>query len=156
MDDTFRIYVDQLRDGHDQTIKENIAPAFLDIKESALFFKKNVKVDGKAYLAGSDLILCLNAVAEALIPCTICNDLVPVDIRIKDFYFTQPLAEIKSAVFSFEDVLREAILIEVPQFAECNKGHCPHRGELAKYLEKEEKTNLSEEGYQPFSDFFKS
>lgn len=153
MDESFRIYVDQLRDGRKEIINETLDPAFLRIDEPELAFMKEVRVTGEAYLASSDLILRLNAETEALIPCLICNDPVPIYIGIEDFYYTQPVSEIKSGVFSFEELLREIILIEVPFFAECHDGQCPHRGEVAKYLKStDEKNNRSEETYHPFSD----
>lgn len=153
MDESFRIYVDQLRDGKKAIINEVLDPAFLRIDEPELAFKKKILVTGEAYLASSDLILHLNAEAEALIPCLICNDPVPTYIGIEGFYYTQPVSEIKSGVFSFEELLREIILIEVPFFAECHEGQCPHRSELAKYMKStDEKHNRSEETYHPFSD----
>ncbi len=121
MDERFRIYVDQLHDGREKAIDELIEPAFLHIHESDLVFKKDVTVRGEAYLASNDLVLHLDIHTEALIPCSICNELVPIDIEVKNFYFSQPLSEIKSAIFSFEELLRENILIEVPLFTECQR-----------------------------------
>lgn len=153
MDERFRIYVDQLHDGRETSIDEVIEPAFLHINETDLIFKKDVAVQGEAYLASNDLVLHLNVKAEALIPCAICNELVPITINVKDFYFTEPLSEIKSGIFSFEELLRETILIEVPLFAECNEGHCPQRSEMAKFMkEPKGKNGESEESYHPFSD----
>lgn len=153
MDERFCIYVDQLHDGRETVINEVIEPTFLHISESDLIFKKNVSVQGKAYLASDDLVLHLDIKAEALIPCSICNELVPIDIDVENFYFTEPLSEIKSGIFSFEELLRETILIEVPLFAECNEGHCPQRNELAKFMkEPNGKGGRSEDTYQPFSD----
>lgn len=154
MDERFRVYVEQLHDGKVTTIDEVIEPTFLLAKkDSDLAFTKDVNVKGQAYLACSDFILNLSVTAQALIPCSICNEQVPIDIKIKDFYYSQPLDEIKSGIFSFEDLLREIILIEVPLFAECNEGHCPQRKEVAKYMkEPNGKGDRSIETYQPFSD----
>jgi uncharacterized metal-binding protein YceD (DUF177 family) len=153
MDERFRIYVEQLHDGRETVINEVIEPGFLLISESDLIFKKDVSVQGEAYVASDDLVLHLNIKAEALIPCSICNELVRIDIAVKDFYFSEPLSEIKSGIYSFEELLRETILIEVPLFAECNEGHCTKRNELAKFM-KEPKGNGggSEDTYQPFAD----
>lgn len=156
MDESFRVYVDQLRDGREIIINEVIDPAFLQVEDKELFFKKSVSVKGEAYLASSDLILHLNIKAEALIPCSICNEMVPIDINIKDLYLSEPLSEIKTGIFSFEELLRESIMIEVPLFTECHEGHCPRRGELAKFMkENDGKDGKSEDTYHPFSDIEK-
>ncbi|WP_068470005.1 YceD family protein [Candidatus Protochlamydia phocaeensis] len=153
MDDAFKIYVDQLRDGQEKKIKESLSPDFLDVHETDLGFKKNVELEGVSYLADQELILHWNIQAEALIPCSICNEMVPVDIKIRDFYHSEPLADIKGAVFNFKDLLRETILLEIPAFAECNQGNCPKRQEVAKYLkEPTQDQSEDEEGYQPFAD----
>jgi hypothetical protein len=155
MDDDFKIYVDQLRNGHDKTIAEKLSPDFLEINERDLVFEKNVTLDGKAYLADQELILHWDIHAEALIACTICNAKVPVDIEIENFYHAEPLSEIKGAVFNFKELLRSTILLEVPSFAECNHGNCPKRKEIVKYLKEKPELPSDEEGnegYRPFAD----
>lgn len=152
MDERFRIYVEQLRDGRETIINEVIEPAFLHTEDSELVFKKDVTVKGQAYLASSDLVLHLNINAEAQIPCSICNEMVPIDIKIKDLYFSEPLSEIKTGIFSFEELLRESILLEVPLFTECHGGKCPRRSELAKFMKEPGKDGRSEDTYHPFSD----
>lgn len=153
MEDEFRIYVEQLRDGHDKQLDETFLPDFLDVSEPDLAFSKPVHLEGSAYLAEQELILHWNIQTEALMPCCICNDKVPVEIEINNFYHSEPLDEIKTGIFNFKSLLRETILLEVPPFTECNEGKCPGRQEVAKYLKgpTEEKVN-DDEGYQPFAD----
>lgn len=148
-EDAFRIYVEQLRDGHREQIKEEVSSDFLDINEETLKFKDNVIIEGEAYLAGDMLILHLVVVAQPVIPCLICNEPVILEVRISDFYHAEPLDDIKSGVFDFRDLIREAILLETPAFAEC-EGSCPQRKEISKYLKDSEK--VEEEGYNPFQD----
>jgi uncharacterized metal-binding protein YceD (DUF177 family) len=153
MDEVFKIYVDQLRDGHEKKIKETLAPDFLDVQESDLEFKKTIELKGEAYTADQELILHWNILAEALLSCSICNGKVPVEIKIDDFYHSEPLEEIKGAIFNFKNLLRETILLEVPAFAECNQGDCPRRKEVSKYLKDPSQSQSDEEeGYQPFAD----
>lgn len=148
-DDSFKIYVERLRDGKQVQISEKFSPEFLDVNDEDLTFKKPVNVDGEAYIAGDSLILHLKIGTKGIVPCTICNKPVEVEIDLDDFYHAEPMSELKSGIFDFRDVLREAILLEVPAFTEC-KGNCPSRKELKKYLKKSEKS--SEEGYHPFAD----
>jgi uncharacterized metal-binding protein YceD (DUF177 family) len=153
MDEAFKIFVDQLRDGHQQQIEESLTPDFLGIQERDLEFKKNVELEGEAYAADDELIIHWNIETEALVACSICNEKVPVSIKIDNFYHSEPMDEIKAAVFNFKDLLRETILLEVPPFAECNNGNCPRRKDVEKYL-KPPSENQSEEddGYRPFAD----
>lgn len=149
MDDIFKIYIEQLRDGHELEMNEIIPPDFLEVNEADLSFKKDVKLEGSAYIAEHELILHWNIHAEALIPCSICNEKVLIDIEILNFYYSEPVENIKSGIFNYKDVLRETILLEVPPFAE-HEGNCPKRKEIAQYLKDNE--DSEEEGYKPFAD----
>lgn len=152
MDDRFKIYVEQLRDGHTEKIDEEFAPAFLEVNDETLKFTDKVFVQGQAYLAENDLILNLNIQTKAQLPCSICNEYVSVPIEIRHFYHTEPVAAIKGSVFNYKEVLREVIVLEAPPFAEC-EGRCPQRNEINKYFAKENgKEKNPEEGYHPFSD----
>jgi uncharacterized metal-binding protein YceD (DUF177 family) len=156
MDDRFKIYIEQLRDGHIEKIAEKIPCGFLDVQEKDLSFFGDVIVEGEAYLVENTLVLHLGAQAVCLIPCTICNEPVKTPVLIEKFYANIPFDEIKGGLFNFKDVLREAILLEVPLFAECNDGHCPQRKELDKYLKpesKETKKSPEADGFKPFADF---
>lgn len=147
-DDEFKIFVEQLRDGHTEQIDRQYSPAFIDVHEKDLKFESPVSIKGDIYLAGDGLILHFAIYTVAVIPCLVCNESVNVDIELGDFYHMEPLAEIKSGVFNFKDAVREAILLQTPPFAEC-KGSCPKREQLKKYLAEAKK---KEEGYRPFAD----
>lgn len=153
MDDIFKIYIDQLRDGRESQINEQLNSDFLGIDEPNLTFQNHVKIEGSAYLADDELLFHWNIWTEALIPCSICSQPVPVEIKILNFYTSIPLSDIKGAVFNFKELLRETILLEVPTFAECNQGHCPKRKEFAKYLkETSSKLAKEEDGHRPFAN----
>jgi len=156
-DEAFRIYVDQLRHGETEQISESLPPDFLDIHESELSFPEPVSVQGEAYLTSDDLMLRLNVTTVAYMPCSICNEKVAVGIKLKDFYHSELLADIKTGVYNFSEMLREAILLEVPYFTECNEGNCPHRAKVKDYLKepKSIKEQEAEDGYRPFADLDK-
>ena len=153
MDDAFKIYIDQLRDGHTEKIDEKFDPKFLDVQEEDLRFDDPVEVNGEAYLADSDLVLHLDIQTWATIPCVICNEEVRVSIKIDDLYQTIPTAEIKSGIYNFQEMLRENILLMTPLFAECNNGQCPQRSELKKFFRDSDSSgkNSEDEGYHPFA-----
>src|SRR5262249_1756536 len=151
-DDVFKIYIEQLRDGHEEKIHEQLDPRFLDVQEPDLLFDKPVELEGVAYLAEHELVFHWDIWTEVLIPCSICNEPVRVPIHIQNFYYSEPISEIKSGVYNFKNLLRETILLEVPTFTECNQGHCPKREEYRKYLKESSNRPSDEEGYHPFAD----
>lgn len=136
MDDTFKIFVYRLKDGQQEVIEETLSPDFLDIHEAELSFSVPVVLQGKAEVAENTLILQLSIETEATLPCSICNQDVQVKIGISDFYHTEELANVKDGVFDYRQILREAILLELPYTAECNEGSCPERESLARYFKK--------------------
>lgn len=153
-DDHFRIFVEQLREGHTEEIDETFPPAFLDVHEKELVFTEPVTVKGEVYLAEDTLVLHLDIEAVAEVPCSVCNKPVEVPISIEGFYHAVPVNEIKGAVYDFSEVLRETILLEVPHLAECREGKCPQRKTIGKYLKKEKSPGSDDdgEGYRPFAD----
>ena len=151
MDDRFKIYVEQLRDGHTEQLDEVFSPGFLDVHEENLLYKEEVFVQGEAYLADDDLILNVSIRTTAQLPCIICNGPVIVPVEIEGFYHAEPLANIKSGIFNYKEVLREDVILETPKFAEC-QGKCPQRKDMVKYFSKETEGPNPKEGYHPFSD----
>lgn len=149
MRDAFRIYVDQLRDGKEEILKEELSPEFLEVAEPDLAFKDPVKLEGTVYRADEELILNFNVNTQATLACAICNAPVKVPITVQNFYHAEPLKDIKSGIYNFRDLLRETILLETPQFAECNGGDCPEREKIRKFFKKSPE---EEEPYRPFSD----
>lgn len=148
--DPFKIHLEQLRDGQTAKIDEKFDPDFLDVHEKDLEFKKPVHVTGDVYIAGDALVLHFVINTNAFIPCSVCNEPVDIGVNIEDFYHLEPLVDIKGGIFNFKEVVREAVLLEVPAFAECNEGKCKKRKELKKYLKDQNKT--TEEGYHPFAN----
>jgi DUF177 domain-containing protein len=151
MEDRFKIYVEQLRDGHTEIIDEVFSPEFLDVKEENLHYKDNVFVKGEAYLADNDLILNLSIKTKAQLPCIICNETVTVSVDIEHFYHAEPIENIKGSIFNYKSILRENVILETPKFAECS-GNCPQRKDMAKYFTNETEGPGPKEGYHPFSD----
>jgi uncharacterized metal-binding protein YceD (DUF177 family) len=160
MNDAFNIYVEQLRNGHEEDLHEELPSDFIDVNEADLKYTSPVKIDGKAYLAEDSLILHLDISTYATIPCAVCNSPVSVEVSIENFYHAEPLEEVKTGIYNLQNLLRETILLDTPQFAECNRGACAEREKLSKYLKtpgtKADETSgikaLEDEGYRPFSD----
>lgn len=152
MNEAFKIYVDQLRDGHSEKIAEKVDSSFLEIHEEDLSFVDLVDIKGEAYLAENNLILHFDISTLAKIPCAICNAEVKVPINLKNVYHSIPASEIKTGIYNSQELLREDILLATPLFAECNEGQCPEREALRKFFRDNESTHDSDdEGYHPFA-----
>ncbi len=153
----FKIYIDRLHDGNIETIQETFNPAFLEQDTEDLAYRKDVTIAGETYTAESELIIHLNVQTEAILPCKICNQPVNVPVDLKRLYLVKSLEKMKSGIFIFKDLLREAILLEAPSFAECLGGNCPERKTVSEFLAdpSQAKNNDGEpgdEGYQPFAN----
>ncbi len=134
------ININNLKDGKTEKINKTLPPNFLEIKENDLLFDKPITIKGEAYLAQKDLIIHLKIEAYASIPCSICNKFTYVSIFIDSFYHTVQEKDLDSS-YDYKEPLRNAILLEVPSFAECNNNKCPEREKIKPYLSKE-KHNL--------------
>lgn len=154
MEDIFKIYVEQLRDGHIEKIAGEITSARLELNDAELRFKDPIELTGEAYLANDALVLNFDVSGKAEIACTICNQPVELDVEVANFYHVEPLDEIKSGVYNFREILREDILLNTPQFAECG-GNCPRREDVKRYLKpitEDPAQKEEQDGYQPFAD----
>lgn len=152
----FKIYIDRLSDGRIESISHLFSPDFLEQNAEDLSFTSPVEVEGKVYLAGNELVLQLDVRTEAVLPCSICNQPVILPVELRNLYHVEALDKIKSAIFIFKDILREAILLEVPKFTECSNGNCPMRSKYSRYLSDDTKldadTKSDDGGYRPFAD----
>jgi uncharacterized metal-binding protein YceD (DUF177 family) len=149
MSEEFSIYVDRLRNGGSQKISGVFSPSFIDVDEPDLRFTDPVSIQGSAYLADDELLLCFSASTTAQMTCCICNKTVKQTIAVKDFYHTVALTEMRDALFDFRSIVRETLLIELPKVVECN-GNCPEREAIRPYLHSKPKVDVSAH-YYPFN-----
>ncbi len=152
MTEDFKIYIDRLKGGHVQKIEESFNPSFLEVDEDELQFDLPVTVRGEAYLTDDHLVIHLAAATAAEMPCSVCNKMIKTPLTVGNFYHTEPLSEIRDAIYDFREALREALLIELPRTVECNaqtgQGTCPSRETLTPYL----RGKARSETYFPFAD----
>ena len=135
MQNSLKIYIDRLSGERTEKIEETLTPELMDVNEKDLQFQNSVKLKGRAYLAENHLVIYLDIEAEVLIPCAICNNGVRKKIIVKGFYHTEELEKIRGHVYNYANPLREAVLLEVPSYAECLED-CPKRTDLKNYLQK--------------------
>jgi len=153
--ESLKIYIDRLKGGQSLTIDETLTSDFLDIDEEDLLFENPVRLKGEAYLANEHLIIHLDIETIASLPCSICNHPVRLPIVMKNIYLTEPLAEIKRAIFDITSEVRESILLQTPLFTECHNGKCPERESLKKFLNPLQKKSNDDIIHFPFADLDK-
>lgn len=147
----FKIHVEQLRHGSTERIHEEFSPEFIDLHEEGLDFQDTVFVEGEAYAADHELILCLKVSTYALVPCSVCNEHVKVLIQIPKLYVAEPLENVKSGIFSMESIIREAIILEAPQFVKCGQTTCLKQKEVEKYFHHADSSEeATDDRYRPF------
>lgn len=150
MNEQLKIYVDRLKDGHVEKINEKLLPNFIGIEDENLLFIDPVDINGEAYLADDRLVVHLNLLTYARSPCIVCNREVAIKLAVANYYHTEEIKNIKGAVFDLSDLLREMILLEVPQFVECRDGKCPERKQLEPFLKKSDSIKEDQREYHPF------
>ncbi len=149
-----KILIDRLKSGTTLKIEEMFAPFILGPNETDLRFETKVKVSGETYLTDSHLIVHLKAETKVRMPCAVCNEMIAVELKADNFYHTEPIEEIKGAIFDYSEALREALLVELPKIVECREGNCPQREVLKPYLKSE--TREEKTTYIPFADMNKN
>ena len=154
-DYSLRIYVEQLRGGKTWTLDVVVPPDFLDVHESELVLSDPVRIEGEAYLAQDELIIQADLETQAQVPCRICNKPFKVPLRVEKWIHVEPIGNLKRGYYDIGEIVREALLLEVPYVAECHGGNCPSRQEIAGYLQTEPKPECEhDEGYNPFHELY--
>ena len=129
-----KIYTEQLRNGKRETLDLTLPSNFLDLHEQDLAFENPIQLKGEVYAADDQMIVHLKAKTEGKMPCSICNQITPLSLQTEDIYHTIPFNEISTQIFDLSDLVREEIVLFIPQFIECNHGHCPERPSVAKFI----------------------
>jgi uncharacterized metal-binding protein YceD (DUF177 family) len=137
MPELLKIFTEQLRNGHRQAIDVTLSPEFLDLHEKEIATPAPVVVKGEAYELEDFLMLEVSVDTEVEMPCSICNVPTRVPLTNKDIFISVPLSELPSSVFDCGELIREEVVILLPQFVECKKDACPKRAELKPFLKKD-------------------
>lgn len=149
MDSPLKIFTEQLRDGKRETIEHVLPPDFLGIDEEDLIFHSPIYLKAEAYATDDDLILQISAHTEITMPCSICNEMTTATLKTGEIFHTVLLDELKSTIFDFTDLLREELVLLIPQYVECKGGKCPDRTHLSKFMKSKA---VSTQNHFPFAD----
>lgn len=132
--DQFIIYVDRLKSGKVEKISGALSSSDLGFVETELRFPEEILVSAEVYLSEEHLVMHVDVQTHVLVPCSICNELFPISIVVSKHYHTEPLDEISSRGVDLKREIRDVLLLQVPQFAECNQRKCPERAQLSSFL----------------------
>lgn len=146
----FIIFVHHLVGGRVEEIEESLNPSFLEVEEPDLSFRDPILMKGTAELSEESIFLKLKLDTAVLLPCAICDQKIKVPLVISDIYHVEDISELKGDLFDFKEVVREEILLSLPQIVECG-GNCPERAALAPFLTPAKKEFVEEKIY-PFKD----
>lgn len=152
MADLCVIPIEHVREGKSVSLDHVFDPATLELGDADLAFTSSITLRGNAYLAEDHLVIQVNISGAASLPCCVCNTPVTIPFNHKNLYITKPLTDLHAGRFDFKDDLREAILLELPSFAECHGGKCPERTQIECYLKHPSmsETKQKEDQYFPF------
>ena len=139
-----KIFTEQLNETH-QKFDTTFPSDFLDLHEKEIQTPSPVTVKGEAYVLDELLMITFEVATDIQLPCSICNKSTLVSLQNKNIIISIPLAELPSSIYDPTELIREEVVMLIPQFIECKKGACPERKSLDSYL-KHEKKNF------PFAD----
>lgn len=150
MIEELKVFLSDLDSGLCSKLDVSVSPEFLNVKDADLAFVDPVHVQGDVYLAGDELIAKISCHTHASMTCKVCNEMTKVEVAVEGLYFTYPRSEVVNGQFNCTELVREAILLDLPAFAECG-GDCPQRDSLGAYLA-DTSDSTEEEVYRPFAD----
>ena len=127
------IYTDRLRDGESQEFSGQCTAKEIELGDAELRFTSPIDFQIRAYATDDHLLIHMTVNTVAQIPCKICNDWTDIKIEFENQTQATPLSEIRSRVYDFTPLLIENIVLELPQFTEC-QGDCPEREALKSFL----------------------
>lgn len=145
------IAVSQLQRGAVVPFTVEAPAALLGLEEEEVIPLETIKISGRAYLLEKDLIAHFSAETKVKMPCAICNEWVTVPLQVNEAVQTIPTSEVGFDGYDLSPLIREELVLALPQFVECNEGNCPKRKELKKSRAKSSNNQESEEGYHPFA-----
>lgn len=133
--------------------------AFLDLSE-----KDEAKASGPVSLEGicslvdEYVVLQLSIKAQFLLPCAMCNEPFTYEVFIENLCHQEHVGDKRHPTWDFSEVIREAILLELPFFPQCgqaeNQKKCLRFDEVKKYLVSQKSDAQQDEVHTPFKEFF--
>jgi uncharacterized metal-binding protein YceD (DUF177 family) len=142
--------IEQLKDGKIEKFHHTVAPSILELYDEKELTFSEIELQGQLYLAADHLIVQASIKTQINMPCSICNEMTSYPLSCKEITHAETISDIKAGIFDLGPIVREELLLQLPQFIEC-KGKCPERETLKKYL-KTPAASPKGTSYHPFAD----
>ena len=156
MEQELKIFIERLEPQTEYPLSHSLAPSFLQIEEKELIVTAPVDVKGKVFLTDHTLIFHLSCKTAIHMPCSICNKMQVFFLNSTETIHSFDLEELRESTFDYSFLVREDLLLQIPQFAECNEGKCSERESLSSYIKKSpspiKKGSSKQSSYFPFAD----
>jgi len=148
------LYLDHLQPDEEMAVSYTIDPAFLDFNpKDEVQPSRPVVVEGTCSLVDDFVILNLLVKAFFSVHCAHCNEQFEYEVCIDHFAHQELLENIEQKKWNLSEIVREAIVLELPFFPQCGGKKCLHIDELRKYFHVQ--TQEKDEGNSsPFQSFF--
>ena len=153
MSRVLRVRVDGSHIDGEVEFEERLPPEFLDLPQGdELSAASDILVSGRAYRASEWIMIQADVTVSMCLPCSMCNDMCTFSIELTSWEQSLPASSMKDGMIDLSEVLREAILLEVPFFVRCCGDTCRNDDEFRKYCMSENKISADdvEERNQPF------
>ncbi len=142
-----KLCIDGALCGNEVVLDERVDPSFLQLSDhDELTAVSEVLVCGKAYRADSWMFINAKISVSFKLPCAVCNEPFEYTVDLSQWVHEEAVRELSGGSWDIEKPLREAILLEVPFFAQCGEGGCSNFDSVRKFIRSEEEMQT------PFKD----
>jgi uncharacterized metal-binding protein YceD (DUF177 family) len=143
----FLINVGEMRKGGQSQFSGEIASSFIE-RDNEIRDASPITLEYTAYVTNDFLILDVKAKTALTLVCSLCSHpfSFPVEFHLQH---EEELGNIPKGIFNLIEFLRETILLEVPFFPLCGGQSCSNRGQVDRFLKKEETESTH---FHPFED----
>jgi uncharacterized metal-binding protein YceD (DUF177 family) len=148
------VSLDHLNTDEEMPISFVLEPSFLELSpQDEMKPSRPVVIEGTVSLVDDYVLLNMEIRAFFHVHCASCNDVFEYEVCLDQFSHQELLENIARRKWDVSEIVREAIVIELPLFPQCGGKECLHMDEIQKYFHtlSEEK---EEEKSSPFQSFF--
>lgn len=137
MSATCVLFLDDLRREDECPLSLEVDPAILELSEKDEAKPVHpIVLKGTASLLGEFISLRLKVQCTFILPCALCNEPFEYELQATIDH-QEPVSDIRHRQWNFTEVVREAILVELPFFPQCGGSDCKNRQQIQKYLVKQ-------------------
>jgi len=147
MTDELCIQIDDALCGNEIVLDERVDSSLLQLSDhDELTAISEVLVCGKVYRADNWILVDARVSVSFSLPCAVCNEPFEYTVNLPKWVHEEVVRELSGGSWDIREPLREAILLEIPFFAQCGEGGCSNFDSVRKFIRSEEEMQT------PFKD----